>query len=124
MNLFVYGTLKRGGPNGALLLRFKHFPARVHGHLYRLDAGYPALVLDPGGAPVEGEYIEGVDPGTLRLVDLYEGVEEGLYQRVPCEVTIGLRKHTAEVYVMADAPQRGRLIPGGVWRNPIRRGRA
>lgn len=119
MNLFVYGTLRADGPSAGLLARFKRFPAEVCGQLYRMPAGYPALVL--GGAKrVAGEYIEAVDPETLALVDLYEGVADGLYQRVSCEVSIALRRHEAQVYVMRDP-----RVSGGVaidrWRNVVRR---
>lgn len=86
-----------------------------------MPAGYPALVLG-GAKPVVGEYIEAVDPATLAMVDLYEGVADGLYTRVPCEVRIALRRHRAEVYVMADPEARGG-VPIPAWRNVVRRGR-
>lgn len=49
LQVFVYGTLKRGGANfasychGALDVR----PARVWGRLYALSAGYPMLAVPP-----------------------------------------------------------------------------
>lgn len=119
MNLFVYGTLRRDGPSGGVLSRFKRFPGEVCGQLYRMPAGYPALVL--GGAKrVAGEYIEAVDPETLAMVDLYEGVQDGLYERVECEVLIALRRHPAQVYVMRDPESQGGVAIDR-WRNVRRR---
>lgn len=119
MNLFVYGTLRRDGPSGPLLARFKRFRGEVHGQLFRMPAGYPALVLG-GAGTVEGEYVEAVDSGTLAMIDLYEGVADGLYERVSCEVRIALRWHAAQVYVMRDPQARGG-VPIDRWRNVVRR---
>ena len=84
-----------------------------------MPAGYPALVLG-GAKPVAGEYVEAVDEQTLAMIDLYEGVADGLYQRVECEVRIALRRHPAQVYVMADPEARGG-VPIARWRNVVRR---
>lgn len=74
--LFVYGTLKRGGPAEARrpLEQGAHFlmEGSVAGRLY-LAEGYPALV--PGGeGRVLGEVYELKDPlPTLAALDEYEG---------------------------------------------------
>lgn len=121
MNLFVYGTLMGGQPQGALLGRFRRLPAHVKGSLFRMPAGYPAVRLDEGGQ-VHGELVLGVDARTLSVLDHYEGVDEGLYARVPCDVVVGLRREPAELYVMADPARRGGVpIPSGRWTGVIRR---
>lgn len=121
MNLFVYGTLMSGHAQSALLGRFTRRNATVKGSLYRLPAGYPALALD-GASVVYGELVELVDPRTLALLDHYEGVDEGLYARVPCDVVVGLRREAACVYAMSDPRARGGVpIPAGRWNGSIRR---
>lgn len=121
MNLFVYGTLMGGQPQGALLAGFRRHAATVKGTLYRMPAGYPALSL-AGACTVHGELVLGVDPRTLALLDHYEGVDEGLYARVPVDVVLGLRREPAELYAMHDPARRGGVeIPSGRWTGAIRR---
>ena len=73
--LFVYGTLKRGMRNHALLADQEYLgPART-ARRYRLyDCGpYPGLVNGPdGGAAVEGELWRVDEPTLLRLDALEE----------------------------------------------------
>lgn len=124
MNLFVYGTLKTGGANGALLGRCKRFPAKAEGRLYRMPTGVPALVVQPDAGWVEGEFVEAVPPEVVALCDLYDGVAEGLYERVAAEVVIGLRRHPVQLYAMSDAEARGGVhLPSGRWNHVVRRGR-
>lgn len=118
-SLFVYGTLLGGAPQGALLARHERQPASLRGRLYHLPAGYPALDAQPqaGDPAVHGELVMRVDEARLRLIDRYEGVDEGLYRRVERDVDLGLRRIRAWVYVM-DHPERrgGRLLTDGRWR--------
>jgi len=122
MDLFVYGTSLRGQPQGGLLARYKRIPATVRGRIYQLKEGFPALTLT-GDAVVYGELVVGVDLRLLRLLDRAEGVEQGLFARVPVDVAIGLRRQNAEAYVMTDPQKRGgRAIQSGRWRGSVRRG--
>lgn len=119
--LFVYGTLRSGERQAGLLGDRRRRPARVRGRLYRLDAGYPALVAADGGW-VEGELIDDVDDRLLGLLDHYEGVAEGLFRRERVTVTLGLRTERAWTYVMSHPERRGGvLIPSGRWHNLRRR---
>ena len=86
--LFVYGTLLQGQPSDGYLASRRIRAATVRGRLFRVPAGYPALVLDPDGAPIHGELVMDVDPGLLMVLDLFEGVRDGLYQRVPVSVAL------------------------------------
>lgn len=114
--LFVYGTLRTGDSQSVLLGTLPRRPAWIRGALYTLPAGYPAAVLGPEGR-IHGELVEPPEERLLRLLDRYEGVDEGLYQRVECEVQIGLRSARAWVYAMEAARARtGRLVPDGRWR--------
>ena len=86
--LFVYGSLMQGQPADGYLASRRIRPATVRGKLYRAPAGYPALVLDPEGGLIHGELVLDPDPGLLIVLDLYEGVRDGLYQRVPVTARI------------------------------------
>jgi gamma-glutamylcyclotransferase (GGCT)/AIG2-like uncharacterized protein YtfP len=114
--LFVYGTLTSAAPQGALLAGYRRTPATVRGRLYDLPAGYPAVTLGGDGI-VHGELVETPEDGKLLVLDAYEGVPEGLYRRVLAEVSVGLRRVQAWIYVM-DAPEArgGRLVPTGRWK--------
>jgi gamma-glutamylcyclotransferase (GGCT)/AIG2-like uncharacterized protein YtfP len=126
----VYGTLMAGHPQAALLGALRRRPASVRGLLYRLPAGYPALVYEPvpSGGPtpadgwVHGELVDPPPARLLTLIDTYEGVDEGLYRRVECEIRIGLRTECGWAYVMAPArARRGELVGSGRWRSIRRR---
>ena len=119
--LFVYGTLMTDGGQAGLLRGLKRAPAKVRGQLFRMPAGYPALVLG-GREWAHGELVHDVDAARLALLDQYEGVDEGLYARVRAEVVVGVRPITAWTYVM-EAPHRrgGRLLSDGRWRRVRRR---
>jgi gamma-glutamylcyclotransferase (GGCT)/AIG2-like uncharacterized protein YtfP len=121
VKLFVYGTLMGGAPQGSLLAGKTRTRASVRGTLYALPAGYPALVL-VGDGEVHGELVDEVDERVLSLIDQYEGVDEGLYERVEVDVDVGLRRHRAYTYVMR-APERrgGRVVADGRWRWVVRR---
>ncbi|MCA9572170.1 MAG: gamma-glutamylcyclotransferase [Myxococcales bacterium] len=117
--LFVYGTLMRSGSQAALVGDRPRQPGWIHGTLFHLPAGYPAVV--PGGDdPVHGEWLPPVPDAVLRALDRYEGVPEGLYRRItlPVHTTTGVLP--AWVWVMDDPRARGGVvIPSGRWR-PIR----
>lgn len=119
--LFVYGTLLTEGGQGHLLPGRRR-PGRVLGHLYRLEAGYPALVVDHGGNWVHGEWLDPVNPKRLRMLDLYEGVDQGLYRRAPVWVQTTTVRFEAWSWVM-DTPERrgGVRIPSGRWTRIRRR---
>jgi gamma-glutamylcyclotransferase (GGCT)/AIG2-like uncharacterized protein YtfP len=78
VNLFVYGTLKRGGRNHRLLAgqEFLGEACTRPGYaLYHLG-GFPGLVRDPeNGETVRGELWR-VDERLLPRLDAYEGVPD------------------------------------------------
>ena len=80
-NLFVYGTLKRGGRSNSVLESATFAgTATVGGVLYNIDDQYPALVLY-GNTPVEGEIWE-CPTSLLHELDSFEDVTGGLFRRV------------------------------------------
>lgn len=103
MLLFIYGTLKRGGENHALLeSQFYLGAARtVPGYtLYSLGS-YPGLVAEPGDlAGVEGELWRVDSPCLTRLDDL-EGLGEGLYVRQPVPLADPATATAVETYFYA-----------------------
>ncbi len=103
--VFVYGTLRRGGGKETLLrgsrfLRETTLPGTLH------DLGsYPALVLGDGGV-VHGE-VWSCPAETLRSIDSYEGLSEGLFERVLVTLEAGF---PCWVYVAGPGVRR-RLAP-------------
>jgi gamma-glutamylcyclotransferase (GGCT)/AIG2-like uncharacterized protein YtfP len=117
ISVFVYGTLLTGEPNHRVavphLLSVR--PGRVRGRLY--DVGvFPALVLDPEGHEIEGEWFEVTLEG-LHAMDRLEGYRgagrENFYERVWVWDT--REERCGWVYVWPDS--RGYPeIPVGSWR--------
>jgi gamma-glutamylaminecyclotransferase len=103
--VFVYGTLKRGGTNHALLAD-QHFigealTAPVY-QLFQLD-GYPGLVRAAGaGQAIAGELWAVDDPGLARL-DVLEGTDLGLYVRTPVALQPPHDGLAAETYLYAQS---------------------
>ena len=121
--VFVYGTLKRGGSNHGLLAGQDFVgPARLAPGFVLYSLGdYPGLVAEAGAADrVTGE-LWAVDDAALARLDELEGVEEGLYARVPAvleewpePLSAGARFADARMYVyLRDVSGRPRL--GETW---------
>jgi gamma-glutamylaminecyclotransferase len=87
MQLFVYGTLKRGGPRHRFLTGQTFIAVARTRPLYRLyDLGdYPGLVESASGLSIEGELWD-VDEACLKQLDQVEGCDLGLYRRGPVEL--------------------------------------
>lgn len=82
--VFVYGTLMEGLAAHYLLEQEgveKVGWGTIHGKLYDLGA-YPAAIWIPDHVDgvIKGELYK-VPPQYLRILDRYEGVEDGLYRR-------------------------------------------
>ena len=119
--LFVYGTLLADGPQAGLLGDHPRRPARVAGRLYRLPAGYPALEIGDQGE-VHGELVTGLHERLLRVLDHFEGVGEGLFDRVLVRVVTADGTRPAWTYAMQAPRNRGGVpIPSGRWRAALRR---
>lgn len=121
--LFVYGTLMRGESNHGLLRGAVQFEdARVPGRLFKLPAGYPALVAGEGTVFGELAFFDELSPH-LPAIDAYEDCDPAdpkgsLYRRLRCEAT----RRTGErieawCYVMETVPKGAVLIPSGRWKD-------
>jgi gamma-glutamylaminecyclotransferase len=87
--VFVYGTLKRGGSNHAQIAgQLFAGPARTAPGFTLYSLGeYPGLVADPADrSGVDGE-LWAVDAAALARLDSFEGLDEGLYARVPAPLS-------------------------------------
>lgn len=115
--LFVYGSLKRGEINHALLLRQRFIaPARTTGgyRLYELD-GYPGMVHN--GDPQEfvtGE-LWAVSADCVQQLDPFEGTDVGLYRRERVPLSAPHQHTAAEAYIYAQ-PIEGRKQLGHTWK--------
>lgn len=111
-NVFVYGTLMRGGRAHSFLA-----DAEYVGKFCLRDYAIYNLGRYPGIRPKKGSVVYGevysVDDGMLREMDRYEG-EGSLYHRTP--VTVGNEKERlgAVAYVYAQEI-RDNEIAGGRW---------
>ena len=83
-NIFVYGTLRRGGSQHFRMAGADfHAAGTVRGRLYGID-WYPGLVLDDSAEEITGEVYQ-VCPGLLESLDAFEG---GEYRRVRVMTTL------------------------------------
>ena len=98
--LFVYGTLMRGEERDGLVAHLPVAPAFINGHLWRAPAGYPALQIAPNGPKISGELLTLDQESILLVLDLYEGVGEGIYDRREVDVYSNGTTVRAWAYVM------------------------
>lgn len=79
LEVFVYGTLKRGGRYWAEFCEGRveaSRPARIKGTLYDLHLGYPGARFDESGW-IAGEILTFPDPSDLARLDFLEGYLPG-----------------------------------------------
>ncbi|HYC70898.1 MAG TPA: gamma-glutamylcyclotransferase family protein [Opitutaceae bacterium] len=114
--IFVYGTLKRGGRNhrhlgGQTFLGEARTGPGVT--LYSLG-DFPGMVRDPYDTEgVAGELWE-VDEKCLARLDHFEGVDEGLYERVRIGLLPPHEQETPDTYLYA-RDVTGRKPIGSTW---------
>jgi gamma-glutamylaminecyclotransferase len=133
--LFVYGTLRRGGPNHALLAGARPLGAAttVERHALFVE-DFPYLAPTPAVHRVRGE-VYGVDAATLAAIDRLEG-HPTWYERRPVAVVLDAVAKAARAAAgpaFGDAPAvlacetyfndrpRGRLSPNGDYGTELRR---
>jgi gamma-glutamylcyclotransferase (GGCT)/AIG2-like uncharacterized protein YtfP len=103
--LATYGSLAPDRPNHHQLdgLQGRWAPGHVHGRLvdtgWGAGLGYPALILDPGGAPLDVHVFESVDlPAHWARLDRFEGPG---YRRVATKFHLPSGDVDAFIYVLA-----------------------
>lgn len=123
---FVYGTLKRGQVNHALIAPAVRdaTPATIRGRLY--DVG-PFPALSAGDETVSGEALTveaAALPRLLAILDDLEGYDPAdpagsMYvRRVVTATAAGGRQFAVYAYFYNRDPAGLRHLPGGEWRGP------
>lgn len=115
--LFIYGTLKRGAANHAVLADQTYVAdaSTVPGYRLLLVADYPGMVRDPADRRgVQGE-IWSVSPDALRRLDDFEGVPERLYRRGRVSLTPPHEDLAVESYLYLRNIRGRRPIISGIW---------
>lgn len=114
--IFVYGTLKRGGSNHHFLTgqKFIGEARTVPGfRLYALG-GFPGMIpLSSDEDGVKGE-VWSVDAPALIRLDGLEGVDEGMYRRLPIALCEPFEGQTIETYIY-NRSIAGRKDLGAEW---------
>ena len=114
--VFVYGTLKRGCRNhqflgGQQFLGEARTPPGFT--LYSLGP-YPGMARDNSDtAGVTGE-VWAVDANSLEKLDELEGVNQGLYERVPVKLLPPFADESVETYLYLRS-LTGRTLLGSDW---------
>ena len=115
--IFVYGTLKRGGSNHGQLAgqQFIGAARTPPGFtLYSLGS-YPGMVRAADDrAGVIGE-VWAVDAACRQRLDELEGVEQGLYERVPLTLPAPFHEEPVETYLYLRSTEACPHL-GPVWR--------
>lgn len=114
VNMFVYGSLKRGYPNHRLLesCMISCKQATIKGTLYDIKLGFPALQLK-GNYTIKGELAQ-IDERVLPYFDHFEGVPR-FYQREETDVNVDGKTVKAYVYTMKILPANSSIIKNGQW---------
>jgi gamma-glutamylaminecyclotransferase len=113
--LFVYGTLKRGCKNHHLMNSLGYLGEARTAPGYRLyDLGdFPGMIADEAApAGVTGE-VWSADAAALARLDAFEGVADGLYQRVPVKLLAPFADQQVHTYLYARDPGLDRI--GATW---------
>ncbi len=114
--LFVYGTLKRGCSNHPFLAGHTFVgPARTAPGYRLYDLGeYPGMVRDSADqVGVTGEVWSVASAGVAEL-DLFEGVDQGLYRRERVNLRTPFADELVETYFYALSAE-GRPTLGDTW---------
>ncbi len=115
--LFIYGTLKRGASNHAVLADQCYLSAArtVPGYRLFVVADYPGLVRDPSDfRGVSGE-LWSVTPEALARLDLFEGLPENLYRRDSIELAEPSHHQSVQTYYYLRNICGRHPIISGVW---------
>lgn len=118
-NVFVYGTLRRGGSNH-FRMDGADFVSKgtVRGRMYRID-WYPGLILDEEGDLLTGEVLA-VEAAQLAALDRFEGPA---YRRVKAAVDCAGNSVDAWLWEWLGEVDEAKRIKGGDWLEEVRGGR-
>jgi gamma-glutamylcyclotransferase (GGCT)/AIG2-like uncharacterized protein YtfP len=114
--IFVYGTLKRGGRNHHYMAgqQFLGEARTAPGYTLFSLGDYPGMIRSPDDKDgVTGE-VWLVDPPGLQKLDELEGLDEGLYERVPVSLAPPFATQAVETYLYLRNLE-GRPALGSTW---------
>ena len=109
----------KGEPLHGYLAGLETREVRTRGTLFRLPAGYPALVPDEGDGWALGELVSLPSMSKFIVLDMVEGVDRGLYSRRKIQVDWQGQNLNAWAYVMTlkqVEESAGTRIPSGNWK--------
>jgi len=124
MNIFVYGTLRRGGAAEDKLRDSEHLgSATIRGRLYAID-WYPGVIEDAEAYEIIGDVFS-VNEDTLAKLDEYEGMASGdphlhEYIRKTCPVLCEGEKMLVDVWLYQAEVDESRRIKHGDWLKYLR----
>jgi gamma-glutamylcyclotransferase (GGCT)/AIG2-like uncharacterized protein YtfP len=111
VNVFVYGTLKRGFPNHGVLEGARFIgPAFTVGKFHMRCCGFPIVFKGQETAQVTGELYYVPSPAIMHKLDRLEGVPQ-MYLRETVEVVCGDNTVDAEIYIGNDANWNRSRLP-------------
>lgn len=114
--IFVYGTLKRDGSNHRQIAgqEFVGLARTVPGYRLFSLGDYPGMVVFPADrAGVTGE-LWSVTAAAIPQLDEFEGVAQGLYQRLPIALLPPFADRAAETYLYPHSVE-SRPDLGSIW---------
>ena len=115
--LFIYGTLKTGASNHAVLADQEFIAAvnTIPGSRLYVVADYPGVVKDPTDKHgVQGE-LWSVDNDALARLDAFEGLPEKLYRRDRVTLASPHESTVVETYYYLRTSRGRRPIISGNW---------
>lgn len=114
--VFVYGTLKRGRCNHALVAGQEFIAEARTQPVYRMFdlGGYPGIFHASPGISITGELWR-VDAECLARLDALEGLDEGEYTREKIEIAAPHEIHEALGYLYAKPVKGFGQVMSGVW---------
>ena len=120
--VFVYGTLKRGATNHAVLAdqRFLGETRTPPGYRLYVVADYPGLVREPSDRRGVAGEVWAVSPDALHRLDEFEGVPQRLYRRDSIALPAPFENKEVFAYYYLRNTRGRRLLVDGIWpvRNP------
>ena len=113
INIFVYGTLKKGYPNHSLCANATRIvSATIKGTMYDTTYGFPAVQLK-GDYDIYGQVIT-VPQVDLPYFDYLQGVPR-LYQREQIDVKVENKIEKCFIYTMRVLPFGASIVGSGNW---------
>ncbi len=119
INIFVYGTLRKGEANAQLLKSATCITEQcwTHGLLYDTGYGYPAMT-QATVSRIYGELYSVTEEVLVRLDELegyVEGRNDNIYERIEQTVYTDEGRITAYVYTASNVNLLKKKIPNGDW---------